>query len=165
MALFCVDLFFSLQKYNACQEKAVEQTFVVDSSRLLSFAVGYSVGFHNIRKLYSLPTPIRLPDVNQRNQADKDVVDPLGSPDAGDGGGLRHQEDIDDINDEDAELQDHGRRCVTSTRDGLEEGHGEGAQQSGDTNHIDRRHSCLRQSDIVGIDLQDQMRDDRYRCD
>ena len=49
MALFCVDLFFSLQKYNACQEKAVEQTFVVDSSRLLSFAVGYSIGFQRIR--------------------------------------------------------------------------------------------------------------------
>jgi hypothetical protein len=29
------------QRCNPCQEKAVEQTFVVDSSRLLSFAVGY----------------------------------------------------------------------------------------------------------------------------
>ena len=30
-----------LQNNEVCQEKAVEQTFVVDSSRLLSFAVGY----------------------------------------------------------------------------------------------------------------------------
>ena len=30
------------QRCKPCQEKAVEQTFVVDSSRLLSFAVGYS---------------------------------------------------------------------------------------------------------------------------
>ena len=30
-----------LQRCNPCQEKAVEQTFVVDCSRLLSFAVGY----------------------------------------------------------------------------------------------------------------------------
>ena len=43
----CVELIFMLQKYNDCQEKAVEQTFVVDSSRLLSFAVGYIIGFQN----------------------------------------------------------------------------------------------------------------------
>ena len=29
------------QRCKPCQDKAVEQTFVVDSSRLLSFAVGY----------------------------------------------------------------------------------------------------------------------------
>ena len=29
------------QRCNPCQEKAVEQTFVVDCNRLLSFAVGY----------------------------------------------------------------------------------------------------------------------------
>jgi hypothetical protein len=34
-----------LQSNGVCQEKAVEQTFVVDSSRLLSFAVGYIIGF------------------------------------------------------------------------------------------------------------------------
>ena len=90
------------------------------------------------------PTPVRLPDIDQRNQADEDVVDPLGGPDAGDGGGLRHQEDIDDVNDEDAELQSHGRCSVARARDSLEEGHGEGAQQRGDTNHIDRRDSGLR---------------------
>ena len=84
--------------------------------------------------------PVRLPDVNQRNQADEDVVDPLGSPDTSDGGGLRHQEDLDDVDDKDAELQGHGRRGVARARDGLEEGHGEGTQQCGDTNHIDRRH-------------------------
>ena len=42
------------QNYNTCQEKAVEQTFVVDSSRLLSFVVGYMIGlqsFHYFRKL------------------------------------------------------------------------------------------------------------------
>ena len=76
------------QSNNTCQDKAVEQTFVVDSSRLLSFAVGYSIGFQNIRKLYPLPPPVRLPDVNQRNQPNGDVVDPLGCPDSGYGGGL-----------------------------------------------------------------------------
>ena len=30
------------QRCNPCQEKAVDSTFVVDSSRLLSFAVGYN---------------------------------------------------------------------------------------------------------------------------
>ena len=34
------------QRCNPCQEKAVEQTFVVDCNRLLSFAVGYVVGFY-----------------------------------------------------------------------------------------------------------------------
>ena len=34
---------FSLQRCKPCQDKAVEQTFVVDSSRLLSFVVGYSI--------------------------------------------------------------------------------------------------------------------------
>ena len=38
------------QNYNACQEKAVEQTFVVDCSRLLSFAVGYSIGLQEVNK-------------------------------------------------------------------------------------------------------------------
>ena len=38
------------QNYNTCQEKAVEQTFVVDSSRLLSFAVGYIVGFQKYNR-------------------------------------------------------------------------------------------------------------------
>ena len=37
-----------LQRCKACQEKAVEQTFVVDSSRLLSFAVGYISDYQNI---------------------------------------------------------------------------------------------------------------------
>jgi hypothetical protein len=32
-----------LQRNQTCQEKAVEQTFVVDCKRLLSFAVGYIV--------------------------------------------------------------------------------------------------------------------------
>ena len=109
---FCVELIFMLQNNKVCQEKAVEQTFVVDSSRLLSFAVGYSVGFQKIRKLYPLPSPIRLPDVNQRNQPDGNVVDPFGSPDSSNGGGLRHQEDIDDVYDEYAELQSHGSRGV-----------------------------------------------------
>ena len=109
---FCVELIFMLQNNKVCQEKAVEQTFVVDSSRLLSFAVGYSVGFQKIRKLYPLPPPVRLPNINQRNQTDGDVVDPLGSPDSGYGGGLRHQEDINDVNDENAELQSHGSRGV-----------------------------------------------------
>ena len=36
-----------LQRCKACQEKAVEQTFVVDSSRLLSFAVGYISDYQN----------------------------------------------------------------------------------------------------------------------
>ena len=36
------------QRCNPCQEKAVEQTFVVDSSRLLSFAVGYISDYQNI---------------------------------------------------------------------------------------------------------------------
>ena len=31
------------QRCKPCQDKAVEQTFVVDSSRLLSFAVGFVV--------------------------------------------------------------------------------------------------------------------------
>jgi hypothetical protein len=30
-----------LQRCKPCQDKAVEQTFVVDNSRLVSFAVGY----------------------------------------------------------------------------------------------------------------------------
>ena len=34
------------QSNEACQEKAVEQTFVVDSSRLLSFAVGYIADYY-----------------------------------------------------------------------------------------------------------------------
>ncbi len=36
-----------LQRCKPCQEKAVEQTFVVDSSRLLSFAVGYISDYQN----------------------------------------------------------------------------------------------------------------------
>jgi hypothetical protein len=47
------------QRCNPCQEKAVEQTFVVDSSRLLSFAVGYifviqyykKLGYHGVTAL------------------------------------------------------------------------------------------------------------------
>jgi hypothetical protein len=125
MALFCVDLFFSLQKYNACQEKAVEQTFVVDSSRLLSFAVGYSIGSQNIRKLYPLPPPVSLPDVNQRNQPDGDVVEPFSGPDTGDGGGFGHQKDIHDVGNEHTKLQGHRCRGVACARDSLEKGHGE----------------------------------------
>ena len=37
-----------LQRCKPCQEKAVEQTFVVDCKRLLSFAVGYIADYHNI---------------------------------------------------------------------------------------------------------------------
>ena len=44
MTSFCGELIFMLQSKGDCQEKAVEQTFVVESSRLLSFAVGYVVG-------------------------------------------------------------------------------------------------------------------------
>ena len=36
------------QRCKPCQEKAVEQTFVVDCSRLLSFAVGYISDYQNI---------------------------------------------------------------------------------------------------------------------
>ena len=36
------------QRCKTCQEKAVEQTFVVDCSRLLSFAVGYISDYQNI---------------------------------------------------------------------------------------------------------------------
>jgi hypothetical protein len=42
--LVCHILFiFSTQRKTIRQEQSVEQTFVVDSSRLLSFAVGYSI--------------------------------------------------------------------------------------------------------------------------
>ena len=51
VVLFCGDLFFMLQNYIACQEKAVEQTFVVDCSRLLSFAVGYIFDFQMNKKI------------------------------------------------------------------------------------------------------------------
>ena len=105
-----------------------------------------------------LPPPVSLPDIHQRNQADGDVVDPLGGPHASDGGGLRHQEDIDDVDDEDAELQGHGSRGVACARDSLEEGHGKSAQQSGGTDHIHRRDGRLRQSDIVRVNLKDEMR-------
>jgi len=44
---------FSLQRCKPCQDKAVEQTFVVDSSRLLSFAVGY-----NAEKEYFVIMPL-----------------------------------------------------------------------------------------------------------
>ena len=100
-----------------------------------------------------LPPPVRLPDIHQRNQADGDVVDPFGGPHTGDGGGLRHQEDIDDVNDEDTELQGHGRRGVARARDGLEEGHGESTQQGGGTDHIDRWNGRLRQGGIVRVNL------------
>ena len=40
------------QRCNPCQEKAVEQTFVVDCSRLLSFAVGYIVGFYYLKDYF-----------------------------------------------------------------------------------------------------------------
>ena len=105
--------------------------------------------------------PVRLFDVKQRNHEDKDVVNPLGGPDAGNGGGLRHQEDIDDVDDEDAKLQSHGCRSVARTRNSLEEGHGEGAQKRGGTNHIDRRDSRLRQCHIIGVDMKDYFRNDR----
>ena len=39
------------QRCNPCQEKAVEQTFVVDCSRLLSFAVGYIIYYQLIKIL------------------------------------------------------------------------------------------------------------------
>ncbi len=35
-----ISFYIIVQRNNLCQEKTVEQTFVVDSSRLLSFAVG-----------------------------------------------------------------------------------------------------------------------------
>ena len=38
------------QRCNPCQEKAVEQTFVVDCSRLLSFAVGYIFDYQLYKK-------------------------------------------------------------------------------------------------------------------
>ncbi len=42
VSFFAIFLFVLMpQRCKPCQEKAVEQTFVVDSSRLLSFAVGY----------------------------------------------------------------------------------------------------------------------------
>ena len=41
-----------LQRCKACQEKAVEQTFVVDCSRLLSFAVGYITDYQDILFLW-----------------------------------------------------------------------------------------------------------------
>ena len=59
-----------------------------------------------------LPPPVRLPDVNQRNQPDGNVIKPLGGPDTGNGGGLGHEENIDDVSDEHAELQGHSRRGV-----------------------------------------------------
>ena len=39
------------QRNNICQEKVVEQTFVVDSSRLLSFAVGYIIVNKELKRL------------------------------------------------------------------------------------------------------------------
>ena len=43
VVFFAIPILFTLivQRNNILQDKAVEQTFVVDCSRLLSFAVGY----------------------------------------------------------------------------------------------------------------------------
>ena len=39
------------QRCKPCQDQAVEQTFVVDSSRLLSFAVGFIIDNQSDKKM------------------------------------------------------------------------------------------------------------------
>lgn len=38
-----------LQRCKPCQDKAIEQTFVVDNSRLLSLVIGYNIDFQYVK--------------------------------------------------------------------------------------------------------------------
>ena len=75
---------FMLQSNATCQEKAVEQTFVVDSSRLLSFAVGYISDYKNISFsrfiLRILKDIMQIFPFHQFNQV-KNVVGNIGADD------------------------------------------------------------------------------------
>ena len=123
-------------------------------------------GVFDIRlTLYPLPSPVCLPNIEERNQAHGEVVEALGGPHARDGRGLGHHEDIAQIDDEHAKFQSHGRRGVARARDGLEEDHRHGTNQRGHGDDIHRRHRRLRQSHIVGVDVQDKLRHDEGHQD
>ncbi len=76
---------YSIGDFNPRKIKALASYLIGDfNPRKTKASVSYLIGGFNLRS-NPLPPPVRLPDVNQRNQADGDVVDPLGSPHSSDG--------------------------------------------------------------------------------